>query len=308
MLETQPVPETYQLQLNSRDLERRKKFIALQSNDIARIATVRDVIVERADQLCATFFEYLSTFEEASGLFHKKELLDEAKRLKREHLCAMVSGEYGSAYVEQRVKLGMTYSKTGIDVRVFLGAFYHLMREIGTAITVRYKHDPTQAFEAFMSLEKICFFDIGIITDVLVDARERTIKAQQKAILELSTPVLQLRDRLLILPIIGMIDSQRAKQLTDTLLRAIRANRAKIVVIDITGVAAVDSKVANHLMQTVTAARLMGTKVIITGLSAEVAQSLAALGVDRVLKTVGDLQGGLEEAERLLTVHNDANA
>jgi rsbT co-antagonist protein RsbR len=70
---------------------------------------------------------------------------------------------------------------------------------------------------------------------------------------------------------------------------------------DITGVGAVDSKVANHLIQTVAAARLMGTTVIITGLSGEVAQALVTLGVDLTkLNTVGDLQGGLEEAERML--------
>jgi len=136
---------------------------------------------------------------------------------------------------------------------------------------------------------------------VLMSERERTISQQQDAIRELSTPVLQVRDGLLILPIIGMIDSQRAKQLTDDLLRAIRANRARMVVMDITGVAAVDSKVANHLIQTIAAARLMGSTVIITGLSADVAQALVALGVDLgKITTTGDLQGGLDEAERLL--------
>jgi PAS domain S-box-containing protein len=134
-----------------------------------------------------------------------------------------------------------------------------------------------------------------------ITERERIIQLQQQTIRELSTPVLQLRDRLLILPLIGMIDSQRAKQLTESLLHAVRANRAKVVVMDITGVAAVDSKVANHLIQTVAAARLMGAEVIITGLSADVAQALVALGVDLSrVNTIGDLQGGLEEAERLL--------
>ena len=70
---------------------------------------------------------------------------------------------------------------------------------------------------------------------------------------------------------------------------------------DITGVAAVDSKVANHLIQAVAAARLMGANVIVTGVSADVAQSLVALGVDlRSIRTMSDLQGGLEEAERML--------
>ena len=134
-----------------------------------------------------------------------------------------------------------------------------------------------------------------------VQERERTIRDQQEAIRELSTPVLQVRERLLILPIIGLIDPQRARQLTEQLLRAIRSNRAKVVVIDITGVAAMDSNVANHLVLTVEASRLLGATVIVTGLSPEISQTLVNIGVDlSKMNTVGDLQGGIEEAERLL--------
>jgi rsbT co-antagonist protein RsbR len=120
-------------------------------------------------------------------------------------------------------------------------------------------------------------------------------------LLELSTPVLQVRERLLILPIIGVLDATRAQQLTEQLLHGIRAHRAKLVVIDITGVPDVDEAVANSLVDTVTASRLMGADVIITGLSSEIAQTLVTIGVDLdKMNTVGDLQGGIEEAERLL--------
>src|SRR6266478_8626266 len=134
-----------------------------------------------------------------------------------------------------------------------------------------------------------------------VQERKRVIREQQEAIRELSTPVLPVRERLLILPIIGLIDAQRARQLTEQLLRAIRTNRAKVVVIDITGVPAMDSNVANHLVRTVDASRLQGAMVIVTGLSPEIAQTLVTIGVDlSKMNTVGDLQGGIEEAERLL--------
>ncbi|HEU5170661.1 MAG TPA: STAS domain-containing protein [Gemmatimonadales bacterium] len=134
-----------------------------------------------------------------------------------------------------------------------------------------------------------------------VQERERIIRQQQEAIRELSTPVLPVRERLLILPIIGIIDPQRARQLTEQLLRGIRVNRAKVVVMDITGVPAMDATVANHLVQTVEAARLLGATVIVTGLSPEIAQTLVNIGVDLAkISTVGDLQGGMEQAERLL--------
>src|SRR6202008_5064072 len=118
---------------------------------------------------------------------------------------------------------------------------------------------------------------------------------------ELSTPVLQVRERLLILPIIGVIAPQGARQLTEQLLHGIRATRGKVVVIDLTGVAAMDSSIANHLVQTVEASRLLGATVIVTGLAPANAQTLVNIDVDLgKMNTVGDLQGGIEEAERLL--------
>jgi rsbT co-antagonist protein RsbR len=134
-----------------------------------------------------------------------------------------------------------------------------------------------------------------------VQERERVIRQQADAIRELSTPVLQVRERLLILPIIGVLDDQRADQLTEQLLGGIRQHRARVVVIDITGVPEITAEVANHLVQAVDASRLMGAGVIITGLSPEIAQTLVTIGVDLTkMNTVGDLQGGIEEAERLL--------
>ena len=134
-----------------------------------------------------------------------------------------------------------------------------------------------------------------------VEERERVIRQQQDSIRELSTPVLPVREQLLILPIIGVLDTERARQLTEQLLSGIRTHRAKVVVIDITGAPDIDEAVANHLVRTVDASRLMGASVIITGLSPETAQTLVTIGVDlSKMNTIGDLQGGLEEAERLL--------
>lgn len=130
---------------------------------------------------------------------------------------------------------------------------------------------------------------------------EAEVEKQQESIRRLSTPVLRVRERLLILPIIGEIDAQRAQQLTDQLLRGIRANRARVVVIDMTGVASLDSYVANHLMRTVQAAKLLGASVIVTGLSREITHTLVLLGVKLDgLTTLTDLQSGIEEAEARL--------
>ena len=177
-----------------------------------------------------------------------------------------------------------------------------LLRDVlARSLFLKYQGD-FQLLERILDAYEPAANRIAITVSVgFVQERERTIRQQQEAIRELSTPVLQVRDRLLILPMIGIIDPLRARQLTEQLLRGIRANRAKVVVIDITGVAAMDTQVANHLVQTVEASRLLGAKVIVSGLSPEIAQTLVHIGVELTkMTTVGDLQGGIEQAERLL--------
>jgi rsbT co-antagonist protein RsbR len=282
-------------------IERRKQIVGFESSDLGRILALREFVIEHTDEYMSAFFAHLASFDEARPLLSNRSTLERARQLKREHLVAMVQGDYGARYVEQRLELGSLYARVGLDTRIFLGAFVQLLKHISTGVMRRFERSTMEAHDNLMSLNKVAFFDLGLITDLLVYERERIIRQQQEAIRELSTPVLQIRDRLLLLPIIGVIDTHRARLITDGLLRAIRSNRAKVVVMDITGVATIDSRVANHLLQTVTAARLMGAQLIVTGLSSDVAQSLVALGIELTkLNTVGDLQGGLDEAERIL--------
>lgn len=191
----------------------------------------------------------------------------------------------------------------GVETNEVLGIVLLLRDVLARALFVNYQQDAS-LLNAILDAYEPAANRIAVTVGVsFVEERERVIREQQEAIRELSTPVLQVRDRLLILPIIGVLDAQRARQLTEQLLGAIQTSRAKVVVIDITGVATIDRTVANHIVQTVEAAQLMGASAIITGLSSRIAQTLVDLGVDlSMMNTVGDLQGGLEEAERLIGV------
>jgi rsbT co-antagonist protein RsbR len=189
----------------------------------------------------------------------------------------------------------------GVETNEVVGIVLLLRDVLARSLFAKYHGDVTVLSRVLDAYEPAANRIAITVAVGFVQQRERVIRDQQEAIRELSTPVLQVRERLLILPMIGLIDPQRARQLTEQLLRGIRTNRAKVVVIDITGVAALDASVANHLVQTVDAARLLGATVILTGLSPEIAQTLVNIGVDLGrMTTVGDLQGGIEEAERLL--------
>jgi PAS domain S-box-containing protein len=138
----------------------------------------------------------------------------------------------------------------------------------------------------------------------VTDRREtaEALRKQQDVIRELSTPVLRIRERLLILPVIGEIDALRAGQLTEQLLDSIRAHRAKVVVMDMTGAVAMSANVAQHILRTAEACRLLGASIILTGVSRGMADTLVSFGADLGgLATVGDLQRGIEEAERRLS-------
>jgi len=189
----------------------------------------------------------------------------------------------------------------GVETNEVVGIVLLLRDVLARSLFAKYQADFAKLNRILDAYEPAANRIANTVAVGFVQERERIIRQQQEAIRELSTPVLQVRERLLILPIIGVIDPQRARQITEQLLRGIRTNRAKVVVIDITGVPAVDATVANHLVQTVDASRLMGANVIVTGLSSEIAQTLVTIGVDlSKINAIGDLQGGIEEAERLL--------
>jgi rsbT co-antagonist protein RsbR len=189
----------------------------------------------------------------------------------------------------------------GVETNEVVGIVLLLRDVLARSLFQKYSTDLTVLDHVLDAYEPAANRIANTVAVSFVDERERVIRQQQDAIRELSTPVLQVRERLLILPIIGVLDAERARQLTEQLLTGIRAHRAKVVVIDTTGVPDVDVSVANHLVQTVDASRLMGASVIITGLSSKIAQTLVTIGVDlSKMNTIGDLQGGIEEAERLL--------
>jgi rsbT co-antagonist protein RsbR len=189
----------------------------------------------------------------------------------------------------------------GVETHEVIGIVLLLRDVLARSLFEKYQRDFALLNRVLDAYEPAANRIANTVAVSFVDERERVIRQQQDAIRELSTPVLPVRERLLILPIIGLLDGERARQLTVQLLSGIRTHRAKVVVIDITGAPDVDATVANHLVQTVDASRLMGASVIITGLSPMIAQTLVTIGVDlSKMNTIGDLQGGLEEAERLL--------
>lgn len=236
---------------------------------------------------------------ELLGVMSEEEIFSEATEVYDNYVDALETGsiETLQSYAQE---LSERIIPRGVETHEVLGIVLLLRDVLARSLFAKYQED-RELLNRILDEYEPAANRIAVTVGVsFVEERERVISEQQESLRELSTPVLQLRERLLILPIIGVLDSERARQLTEQVLSAIQDHRAKVVVIDITGVATIDRTVANNLVQTVEASRLMGASTILTGLSSEIAQTLVDLEVDLgMMRTVGDLQGGLEEAERL---------
>jgi len=174
---------------------------------------------------------------------------------------------------QSRVRQG--YSP--IDTASFMFAlkeplFAYLRKEITT--------QPQQLGDAIIGTSKL-FDELGLLTIAIYQkAREQVILRQQQELLELSTPVVQLWQNVLALPLIGTLDSARTQVVMESLLQKIVDTGALIAIIDITGVPTVDTLVAQHLLKTIAAARLMGADCIISGIRPQIAQTIVHLGVN----------------------------
>ena len=148
------------------------------------------------------------------------------------------------------------------------------------------------AWDASLLLDKLGLFT----TEIHQAAREELIRRQGEEMLELSTPVIQLWDGILALPLIGTLDSSRTQVVMESLLQQIVATRSPIAILDITGVPTVDTLTAQHLLKTVAATRLMGAECIISGIRPQIAQTIVHLGV-----SLGDIitKASLADAFRL---------
>jgi rsbT co-antagonist protein RsbR len=268
----------------------------------ATSALLRELVAHLRQNRTQLREEWVSRITEAELLtaMTKEEIFAEATSVYDSYVEALQTGTFEALQTYAR-NLSERIIPRGVETDEVVGIVLLLRDVLARSLFAKYQNDFDKLNRILDAYEPAANRIANTVAVGFVQERERVIRQQQEAIRELSTPVLQVRERLLILPIIGVIDPQRARQLTEQLLRGIRTTRAKVVVIDITGVAAMDATVANHLVQTVEASRLLGATVIVTGLSPEIAQTLVNIGVDLgKMNTVGDLQGGIEQAERVV--------
>ncbi|WP_290059369.1 STAS domain-containing protein [Amycolatopsis solani] len=191
-------------------------------------------------------------------------------------------------------------ARAGAEPKVTAMAILALKRTMLGAIE-RHTEDSALRYRAALLVDEL-LDSAGVLTfEVYAAGRERIIREQHSQVLELSTPVLRLWRHVLAVPLIGTLDSARTQVVMNSLLEAIQATEARVAIIDITGVPTVDTAVAQHLLQTVSAVRLMGADCVISGIRPSIAQTITQLGIDLShIVTRGSLADALATAMHLI--------
>jgi rsbT co-antagonist protein RsbR len=282
------------LGLDERELRSRRDFYEIGDDDLSRLAALRPIGEKHSDEIVEGFYQLLLSHPETRVFFRDPALLARVKRAQREYFMGLFTGVCDLAYVRDRLRVGVAHERIGLTPKFYLGAY---------ARYLRLSHDllfselgPTDASIAYKSLAKLVTFDEALAIDAYIAAGKETIERHQDAIRELSTPVIRVHPRVLLLPLVGTLDSMRAQQVMEAVLVRVVAEQAKAIILDIAGVAVVDTKVADHLLKTTAAVKLLGARTILTGISAEVARTIVQLGVD--ISTM-DTRAGLAEGIEL---------
>lgn len=192
----------------------------------------------------------------------------------------------------------------GGDLKAFVRYVHALQRTLIEILEVSEKYDFDQTRDSLLLLARVFNKIVLDVFNTYLMEKEQIIKSHEEELRQVSAPITEIWDGVLTLPIIGRLDSSRAMMVMENLLTRIEKDRSKMVVMDVTGVLAIDSQVSHHLIQMVRAIGLMGADSIITGIRPNIARALTDLNIDLSgVATKSTLSDGLKEAFKRLGIH-----
>ena len=294
-----PIDYMERLNLDERELASRRAFFEITDEDLHRLASLRPLAEKHADSVIEGLYELILGHPESRAFFTDPTTVGHVKSLQRQYFTGLFSGVCDLRYMQDRLRVGAAHERIGVAPKWYIGAY---SRYLGLLLDRLFSElKPAEAKTAYRSLQKLVSFDKALAIDTYIAASMETVARHQAAIRELSTPVIRVYNGILLLPLVGTVDTHRAEQIMETLLTRVVDEQAKALIIDIAGVPVVDTKVADHLLKTTEAVRLLGATTILTGISAEVARTIVMLDVDiSAMHTRAKLADGIELALDLM--------
>ena len=204
--------------------------------------------------------------------------------------------------MHKRRTIGEVHARIGLPLPVYFAAMNLSLRILSEEM-YNGKLSEKDYGTAVRAVTRLMHFDTAIVVDTFMRLTSKTISEQSQALMEMSTPVTALWDNILILPVIGIIDSKRSQDIMNAMLSKISATQSKIIILDISGVAVVDTAVASYLIKITKATNLMGCECLISGISPAIAQTIVELGIDvEDVQTTATLRDALQIAYKITGV------
>ncbi|PCI80781.1 MAG: anti-anti-sigma factor [SAR86 cluster bacterium] len=264
--------------------------------DISNIKKYGKIIVKRLDEYVVHFYEWMKNQPEYTEFFSNDKMLISVQNRQIEYWQEFFAGEINNDYFEQRRLVGETHARINLSLDSYLAGANKSM-----TILMEDLYDNSLSAKAYAeavaSASKLVNLDSSIIVSTFAELTNRTIAEQSETLMKMSTPVAAIWQGILLLPVVGIIDSKRAQDIMNAMLIKIAETQSKVIILDISGVGMVDTAVANHLIKITKATKLMGCECTISGLSPAIAQTIVELGIDvDSIATTANLKDALESA------------
>jgi rsbT co-antagonist protein RsbR len=275
----------------------------LREADFARIRAAAPVLKKDLDAFIEDFYRWMSAHREYQIFFGSNPTrLERVKQMQRANWIGFLESDVDEAWVEVRRHVGAVHAHIDLPNDIYFAGMSvsaNLMAQRLRAAKSAVK-DVEQTID---SINKLLFLDTFIVIEEIARINREKISAGSKALMEMSTPVTPIWEGILLLPLLGILDSQRTQDVMNKTLAKIAETRSKVFVMDISGVSAMDTAVANQLLKITKATQLMGCETILSGLSPAIARTLVELGVNiGEVRTTATLRDSFELALRAVGV------
>lgn len=270
--------------------------------DLELVRAAGAVILPELSDFVEQWYGWLAKQSEMATFFEDESSIERVKRLQTAHWRGFFEAVIDEAYVAHRRHVGAVHANIDLpNDAYFAGMAVSL--ELFTVMLRKHISDAKRLTAIIQAISKVVFVDAYLVIDEIAKIQKERIAQHSRAVMEMSTPVTPIWEGILLLPLVGVIDSMRTADIMNKTLTAIAEMRAKVFVLDISGVGAVDTAVANQLIKITKATRLMGCEPIISGLSPSIARTMVELGVNvGEIRTTATLRDGFEIALKMIGV------
>jgi rsbT co-antagonist protein RsbR len=264
--------------------------------DLEKIRRYGKIIIPKLPDYVTAFYQWLKTQPEFDEFFSDPKALAHAQKLQLEYWRDFFEASIDEKFLEHRRTVGEVHARIGLPLSVY---FMSVNKTLVLFTEKLYDQSlPVKEYLATVqAITKMIHFDTALVVETYSRMTNQKISRQSQALMEMSTPVTAIWQDILMLPIVGIIDSKRSQDIMDAVLSKIGETRSKVIIMDISGVGVVDTAVANHLIKITKATKLMGCECTISGVSPAIAQTIVELGINvGEVRTTATLRDALEAA------------